>query len=296
MSRISVKPLPGAFGVEVEGVDLARPLDGETERAVMAAFHEGRIMAFRGQTLAFEEFDRFTARFGDQDAHFLDHLRLRGHPAILMLSNVFEDGRPLGVFEGAAFWHTDVAYRDPPNSATIVYALECPSGGCPTHFADMYAAYEDLPQAMKDRLDGLRVIHHYGNRDDMDEDSPQSAERLTAEQKKKVRNVVMPLVRTHHVTGRKALYGVAGSSFHIVDMPDDEALDLLDSLKEHALQPKYLTSYDYAVGDVLAWDTYATLHKATLQKPAAQPEDRRLLWRVSVTGKPKIFRDEPAAA
>ncbi|MBT5414318.1 MAG: TauD/TfdA family dioxygenase [Rhodospirillaceae bacterium] len=295
MSRISVKPMPGAFGVEVEGVDLSRPLDAETERAVMDAFHGGRIMAIRGQKLVFDEFDRFTRRFGDQDAHFLDHLRLLGHPAILMLSNIFEDGKPVGVFEGAAFWHTDVAYRDPPNSATIVYALECPAGGCPTHFADMYAAYDDLPQAVKDRIDGLKVIHHYGNRDDMDEDSPQSAERLTAEQKKKVRNVVMPLVRTHHVTGRKALYGVAGSSFHIVDMPDDEALDLLDSLKEHALQPKYLTAYDYAAGDVVAWDTYATLHKATLQKPATKPEDRRVLWRVSVTGKPQIFRDGPQA-
>jgi len=296
MKRISVKPLPGAFGVEVEGVDLSRPLDGATERVIMDAFHGGQIMVIRGQDLAFEEFDRFTRRFGDQDAHFLDHLRLRGHPAILMLSNIFEEGRPLGVFEGAAFWHTDVAYRDPPNSATIVYALECPAGGCPTHFANMYAAYDDLPQSTKDRIDGMRVIHHYGNRDDMDEDSPYSAERLTAEQKKKVRNVVMPLVRRHHVSGRNALYGVAGSSFHIEGLPDGEAVDLLDTLKEHALQPKYMTSYDYAVRDVAAWDTYATLHKATLQRPATMAETRRVLWRVSVTGRPLIYRDEPAAA
>lgn len=296
MSRMSVKPLPGAFGVEVEGIDLRRPLEPGTERELMAAFHEGRFMVIRNQDLAFEDFDRFTRRFGDQDAHFLDHLRLRGHAAILMLSNVFEDGKPLGVFEGAAFWHTDVAYRDPPNSATIVYSLECPAGGCPTHFADMYAAYNGLAQGIKDRIDGMKVVHHYGNRDDMDEDSPQSAERLTAEQKKKVQNVVMPLVRAHHVTGRKALYGVAGSSFHIVGMPDDEALDLLDELKEHALQPRYLTAYGYAVGDVAAWDTYATLHKATLHKPASRPEERRVLWRVSVTGKPLIYRDESVAA
>jgi len=295
MASFGMRALPGGFGAEIFDIDLAQPLDTDTERALLDAFHQHQVIVVRGQHLAFEQFDALTRCFGAQKPHFLDHLRLHGHPAILLLSNVFDGDRPLGVYEGAAFWHTDVAYEDPPNSATVVYALEVPAGGCPTEFADCIAAYDDLPQATKDRIDDLTVIHHYGNRWDMDEDSPTSAERLTAEQKRRVRNVRMPLVRRHHVTGRKALYGVAGSSFGIVGWPDDEAIDLLDELARHCIQDKYRSSWDYAVGDVAAWDTFATLHKAQVQAPAAGTHDRRMLWRVSVTGKPPVYEDTAAA-
>jgi taurine dioxygenase len=286
---LSIQSLPGVFGVEISGVDLSKPMDDATERELLDAFHAHQVIVVRNQSLQFEEFDRLTRCFGRQDPHFLDHLRMRGHPAILMLSNVFQNGKPIGVFEGAAFWHTDVAYRDPPNSATIVYAIECPRGGCPTHFADTFSAYDALSESMKKRIDDLVALHHYGNRADMDEGSRTSAERLTPEQKKRISNVFHPLVQRHPITGRKSLYGVAGSSFGIVGMPDDEALGLLDELKAHATQPRFVTSYDYSVGDVAAWDTYSTLHMATLQDPATTPETRRLLWRVSVTGKAPIY-------
>ena len=287
---LSVQPLPGPFGVEISGIDLSQPLDHETMREILDVFHRHQVIVMRDQKLAFEDFDAFTKNFGDQRPHFLDHLRMRGHPAILMLSNVFEGDRPTGVYEGAAFWHTDVAYEDPPNSSTIVYALETPDGGCPTEFADCFTAYDDLSQKTKDVIDDMTAVHHYGNRWDMDEDSPTSAERLTPEQKARVANVHMPVVRRHHVTGRKALYGVAGSSFGIIGMPDDEAIDLLDELARHATQAKYRNQWDYAVGDIAAWDTFSTLHKAQVQAPASGETDRRILWRVSVTGKPPLCR------
>ncbi len=287
--EIECRPLPGPFGVELLGLDLSLPMDDDDCRRFLEIFHEHKVIVVRGQDLDFPAFDRLTRCFGHQRPHFLDHLRLRGHPAILMLSNLFEDGRPLGVYEGAAFWHTDVAYEDPPNSATAVYALECPEGGCPTEFADCVAAYDDLPQAMKDRIDDLVVVHHYGNRWDMDENSPTSAEKLTDDQKARVENVHMPMVRRHHVTGRPALYGMAGSSFGIVGWPEDEAIDLLDEMARHCIQDQYRNQWDYGVGDFAAWDTYSTLHKAQVQKPATGEHDRRLLWRVSVTGKPPVF-------
>lgn len=287
---LEIKRLGGGFGAEIHGLDLSQPLDFATEKALIDAFHEHQFVVLREQNLAFEEFDAVTRAFGEQKPHFLDHLRLRGHPAILMLSNVFEDGRPLGVYEGAAFWHTDVAYQDPPNSSTVVYALECPEGGCPTEFANCIAAYDDLPTAMQAKIDDLTVIHHYGNRWDMDEDSPTSAERLTPEQKRAVTNVEMPLVRRHHVTGRKALYGCAGSSFGIVGWPEDEAIGLLDELARHCIQDKYRMAWDYSVGDLAAWDTFATLHKAQVQAPASGERDRRVLWRVSVTGMPRVYQ------
>ena len=286
---LSVQRLPGVFGVEISGLDLSTPMDDDKERELLDLFHEYQVIVVKNQSLEFEEFDQLTRCFGRQDPHFLDHLRMRGHPAILMLSNIFENDKPIGVFEGAAFWHTDVAYRNPPNSATIVYSLECPRGGCPTHFADMFSAYDALPAAMKERIDDMVVLHHYGNRADMDENSRTSAERLTPEQKTRVKNVFHLLVQRQPVTGRKSLYGVAGSSFGIVGMPDDEALELLDELKAHATQPRFVTQYDYGVGDVAAWDTYSTLHMATLHDRATTPETRRLLWRVSVTGKAPTY-------
>jgi hypothetical protein len=153
----------------------------------------------------------------------------------------------------------------------------------------MFSAYDALTASMKERIDDMVVLHHYGNRADMDESSRTSAERLTPEQKKRVTNVFHPLVQRHPITGRKSLYGVAGSSFGIVGMPDDEALELLDELKAHATQPRFVTQYDYGVGDVAAWDTYSTLHMATLHDRATTPETRRLLWRVSVTGKAPTY-------
>ena len=288
--KLETRPLPGPFGVEILGLDLAQPMERETVEALLNLFHQHQIIVLREQKLSFGQYDQVTRHFGGQKPHFLDHLRLNGHPAILMLTNVQENGRPTGVYRGAAFWHTDVAYEDPPNSSTIVYSLEVPRGGCPTEFADCFTAYDDLPQAMKERIAGLRVIHHYGNRWDMDENSKHSAETLTPGQKERVRNVVMPLVRSHHVTGRKALYGVAGSAFGIEGWPEDEGIGLLDELAHHCIQQKYRTQYDYAVGDLAAWDTFSTLHKAQAQEPAHGDTDRRVLWRVSVTGKPPVFQ------
>jgi taurine dioxygenase len=209
-----------------------------------------------------------------------------GHPSILMLSNIYDDGRQLGVYEGACFWHTDVAYETPPNSATIVYSIKTPrDGGAPTYIADMFGAYDSLSESMKRRIDALVVLHHYGNREDTVEGSPTAAERLTAEQKRRVRNTFHPLVMRHPITGRRSLYGVAGSSFGIVGMPDDEAIALLDELKEHATRPEFTTAYDYEPGDIACWDTFSTLHKAPAQKRATMEDKHaRMLWRVSVTG------------
>jgi taurine dioxygenase len=131
---------------------------------------------------------------------------------------------------------------------------------------------------MKRRIEGLVALHHYGNRDDLDERSRTVASVLTEEQKRKVTWVRHPVARPHPVTGRKALYAVSGSSFGIEGMPDDEARDLLDELKLHATQPKYQLSVKYGVGDVVIWDNASLLHSATL----IDPQHPRTLWRITV--------------
>jgi taurine dioxygenase len=287
----STKPLSDQIGVEISGINLSGPLQDEEMRSLLRLFHENGVIVVKDQDLDLEQFHKFGKYFGHAKPHFLDHLRLPGYDSILLLSNIHDNGRPIGVYEGAAFWHTDVAYEDPPNTGTIVFAVQVPESGGRTWFANQYAAYDALPQPMKDRIQDLKVVHHYGNRYDMDENSRTSAEKLTEDQKRNVRNVIMPLVRAHPITGRKALYGVAGSSFHIVGMPDDEALVLLNELAAHATRPEFITSHLYEKGDLAAWDTFCTLHKAELLDPVEDHEDprARLLYRISLVGHSPLF-------
>ena len=293
---VGFKGLPGNFGIEITDIDLGTAGDAEIKE-MLHLFYRHQLAVVKRQDLSFERFDEITKKFGNQHPHFLDHLRMRGHPAILMLSNVYENGRQLGVHEGACFWHTDVAYQDPPNSTTMVYCIQQPRDGCPTHLADCFSAYDALSEGMKNRIDDLVCIHHYGNRDYRDDDSGPNtryeAERMTDSQKRKVKNVYHPLVMRHPITGRKSLYSVAGTSWGIVDMPDDEALGLLRELTEHSLQEQYLTQIDYEPGDFAVWDTFSTLHHATPLE-AVEPDDpnARILWRVSVNGLSPLMSEE----
>ena len=282
--------LNGAFGKEIIGLNLAKVLTDDEIRKVIMAFHESGLIRIRKQKLVLEEFERVAEMFGQIKPHFLDHLRFKGHPGILLLSNILEKGQPIGIYEGAVFWHTDVAYEDPPNTATVVYGKKWPTEGCPTHFTSTYAAYDALTNLEKKKIQSLKVLHHYGNRSDMDENSQFSAEKLTEDQKKKISNVYHPLIKTHPVTKRKALYGIAGSSFGIVGMPENEAINLLDELKIHALKPQFRTTVDIKKGEVVAWDAYCTLHKATPQKIATGENDARLLWRASMVGTAPVLK------
>ncbi len=160
----------------------------------------------------------------------------------------------------------------------MLYSIEVPKVGGDTLFANQYAAYDDLPEAMKQRIESLVGIHHYGNRKVADEMSRTAASPLTDEQKAKMPLITHPIVRPHPVTGRKSLYAVSGSSYGIVGMPEDEACELLDELAAHATQPKYLLELRVRVGDVVIWDNASLLHSATL----TDPDDPRTLWRITV--------------
>jgi taurine dioxygenase len=160
-----------------------------------------------------------------------------------------------------------------------------PRAGGDTLFANQYAAYDGLPDAMKKRLEGLVAMHHYGNRDDLQETSRTAASPLTEEQKGRMRWVRHSVARRHPVTGRTALYAVSGSSFGIEGMPEGEARALLDELKGQATLEKYRFRLTYGVGDVVIWDNASLLHSATL----TDAQDARTLWRITI----KETRREP---
>src|SRR5207302_704178 len=162
--------------------------------------------------------------------------------------------------------------------ATMLYSIDVPKSGGNTLFANQYAAYDDLSDATKKRIEALVAVHHYGNRKEMNEASRIAASPLTAEQKAKMPLITHPIVRAHPVTGRNALYAVSGSSYGIIGMPEDEAVTLLDELAAHSTQPKYVYSLAYRVGDVVIWDNASLLHSATL----TDPDDPRTLWRITI--------------
>jgi taurine dioxygenase len=274
---LSQRPLAPGFGVEVDA-DLSQPLSDAAFAEIERAFYDNQVLALRAQKLTPAQFVAFARRLGPPQPHVIDQFHHPEDPNILILSNVKVDGRPTGLQDAGSYFHTDYSYLQVPARATTLYSRVVPRVGGDTLFANQQAAYDDLPDAMKKRIEPLLGIHHYGNRNDQDESSRTVASVLTDEQKAKMPVITHRIARPHPVTGRKSLYAVSGSSFGIVGMPDDEAGDLLDELAAHSTQPKYRLSFKYGVGDVVVWDNASLLHSATL----IDPNDARTLWRITM--------------
>ena len=247
-------------------------------REVWDAFFASQVLVFRGQKFDAGGFLRFALQFGSPEPHVIDQFHHPEHADILILSNVQKDGQPTGRADAGTYFHTDYSYLDVPARATTLYSIQVPKVGGDTLFANQYAAYDGLAQSMKDSIENLVALHHYGNRDDLDKSSRTVASVLSAEQEQKMAWVRHKVARKHPVTGRTALYAVSGSSFAIEGMPDDEARDLLDELKRHSTQEKYQYRLKYGVGDVVIWDNASLLHSATL----IDPNDPRTLWRITI--------------
>jgi taurine dioxygenase len=268
---MELRRLSDGFGAEADTI----PRDF---REVWDAFFASQVLVFRQQKFDPDQFLAFAKQFGRPEPHVIDQFHHPAHADILILSNVQKDGQPVGLADAGTYFHTDYSYLDVPARATTLYSIQVPKVGGDTLFANQYAAYDDLPSAMKKRLENLVALHHYGNRDDLDKSSRTVASALSEEQEQKMAWVRHKVARKHPVTGRTALYAVSGSSFGIEGMPRDEAVDLLDELKAHATQEKYRCRLKYGVGDVVIWDNASLLHSATL----IDPNDPRTLWRITI--------------
>lgn len=275
---IEFKPLCAGFGVEAEGIDISQPLSDATFAELERAFYAGHLLVLRGQSLSPAQFIAFARRFGPPQPHVIDQFHHPDEPNILILSNVEKDGRPTGLQDAGSYFHTDYSYLAVPARATTLYSIQVPQVGGDTLFADQQAAWDELPQSMKDLVEPLHAVHHYGNRQDTDDASRTAASPLSLAQKARMPLITHRIARPHPVTGRTALYAVSGSSFGIAGMPDDEARDLLDLLAAHATQAKYRYRLAYGVGDVVVWDNAALLHAATL----IDPSHARTLWRITL--------------
>jgi taurine dioxygenase len=283
-SQVEVVGSGGPAGAEIRGVDLARPLDDATFRAIEDALHQYVVICFRDQKITPEQQLAFSRRFGTLEIHVLKQYLLPQFPEILVLANIRnERGEFIGLPDGGRTWHTDTSYRARPSRASVLYAHEIPhdEAGRPlgdTLWSNTAAAYDALPETLKRRLDGLQAIHQYGSRARL-ADSPRA--KLTDEQRAATPEVRHPVVRTHGRTGRKALYVFEGECVGIEGMPDDEAIALIRRLHEHCLQPQFIYRHRWRVGDVVMWDNCQSLHYAVGDYALPQ---RRLLHRTTIEG------------
>src|SRR5258706_685889 len=272
------RKLGEGFGLEARGIDLAQPLSDDAFRPLWNAFCGGQVLVIRAQKLTAAQFLSFARRFGRPEPHVIDQFHHPEHADILILSNRKKDGQPVGLADAGTYFHTDYSYLEVPARCTMLYSIEVPRKGGDTLFADQYAAYDDLPAEFKEEIAGLVTLDHYGNRDDLNKASRTVASVLNDEQENKMSWVKHRVARAHPITGRTALYSVSGSSFGIEGVPEDEAVALLDELKDHATQEKYQLRLKYGVGDVVIWDNASLLHSATL----IDPDDPRTLWRITI--------------
>lgn len=251
-------PLSEKLGVEILGVDLSS-IDDDTFAQVKALFDEHGVILMRGQSLTPQQLRHFGSLFGPLETHTLLQYTLPEVPEIYVLSNLTEDGKPLGAHNEGIGWHTDLSYKERPVMATMLYGIICPPEGGDTLFADMSAAYDALPQEKKDQLDSLRIHHSYHRF------MAARADRapLTEEQKAKTPDVLHPLVRTHPATGRKSLFIGTGTVFGIEGMPNPEGKALVDELVDYAVSEPFLLAHKWTVGDVVMWDNRRTLHTGT---------------------------------
>lgn len=279
---MDVRRLGPSMGAEIIGVDLNR-LDDAGFTRIREAFLNHQVIAIRDQALGPAAQIAFSRRFGSLEDQLNAHYTVEGHPEVLVLSNDVRDGKPVGLIDGGDFWHSDSSHRDRPSMATLLYAVRNPKQGGDTEFANMYAAYEALPDDLKRQIGGLKGIHAVSKlRNKRVTVSPRRPDgKDFYERQKSIPDQVWPLVRTHPVTGRKALYVSPRFTVGIQRMAEAEADAVLDRLFAHQIRREFVYRHKWRDGDLVMWDNRCVIHQAT---GGFTYPDVRTMYRTVVAG------------
>jgi taurine dioxygenase len=271
---IEVRRLGKQIGAEIVGVDVKK-LDDAGFAQIYRAWLDANVVVVPGQELAIPDFLHYSRRFGIVVPHPSKSTRHPDYPEITQLGvNKFDAAGKLDIAiyrRGAEGWHTDGAYDQEPFKATQLYALAVPSRGGNTMFASMYAAYDGLPQLLKEKLEGRIGAFTYGGR--------RKATALLNAEDRDWTPVFHPIVRTHPETGRKALYFDPGKILRIEGLEPAESDAVIDELTARMIQPDGEYHHQWRKGDIVIWDNRCSYHKAAGDYP---PEEDRIHWRVSI--------------
>ena len=272
--QMEVRPISGALGAEIFGVDFAAGVDSETFGCIRTTFHEHGVIVIRDQDLTPEQHVAAARRFGDINVNRF-FTPVDGHPEVAEVRKEPHQRRNIG-----NKWHTDHSYDDAPALGSMIYALQVPPAGGDTMFANMSLAFETLSGGMKDMLSKLEAVHSsrhvFGPGYKA---NPDVADRFRNPEQA-VQDAVHPVVIRHPDTGRKVLYVNPTFTVRFNGWTEEESRPLLDYLYEHASRPEFTCRVEWRKGSLGLWDNRATWHLALNDYPG----HRRLMHRVTIEG------------
>lgn len=280
----TIKPTGETLGATVTDIDLSRPLRDPDFATIIAALGKHGVLRFPDQQLDAPTLRDFAQHFGSLQASVTGKLGVPGMPEVGILSNVLENGEPIGLADAGQDWHTDMTYNKTVGFANVLYAVKVPRRDGKvlgaTQFANMHAAYEDLDPALKEALKDATATHDFNKFWEAMRQRPGSIRpALTDEQLAKRPPSVHPVFLKHPITGRQVLYCNPGYAIRINELDRAESDRILQILFDHQLQSQYIYTHTWAERDVLMWDHIGTLHNAI---PDYRPEEPRLMMRCQV--------------
>ena len=287
MAEIKITHETGPIGATITGLDLGSDMSEGEFKTVRETVNARAVVVIRDQVaLPSERLVTFARLFGTPQVNVRADANNEANPEVFWVSNVHENGKPLGSHDAGRYWHSDLCYLEKPSDVTLLHALEVPakdgvSYGA-TEFISATAAYDSLSDDLKEKIAGVtarngyrfmwnRKAHEFGKRPVLSD----------AELKKFPEDAVHPIVRTHPRTGRKCLYVCDGYTHAIDGWTEDESRETLDGLFAHLLDPGFRYRHEWRVGDLLIWDNCAVQHKANFDYP---PELRRRMQRCTIEG------------
>ena len=260
MSKIEITKFDTALGATVSGIQLGKAQDAEIE-TIKQALDDNLVLVLHDQTMTDDELVATSAKFGKLDIPGVNPTGKpfhAAHPEINVISNIMVDGQPAGnLGAGEAVWHADMTYKDDPPRAAVLYALEIPPAGGSTYFANMYAAYDALPDDLKEAIDGRTAIH----------DASHNSAGILRKGYDEITDVREtpgarhPLARTNPINGKRALFLGRRPRSYVPGMSVADSDALLDRLWAHATQEQFVYRHDWKVGDVLMWSNLEVLHR-----------------------------------
>jgi taurine dioxygenase len=281
-TMIEVIRLGQHVGAEIRGLDLRNEIDPPTAAALYAAWLQHHVLVIRGQTLSADDQRRFTNLFGEiQPPRSRPGQRDPNNP-VMWIANATIDGQRGELPEGDMQFHADQCYYENPAKGAVLYAIEIPSRGGNTLFSSCHAAYEGLPQDLRDRVDRMQVLFLY--------DYEKNANRKAPTDWADAPRYTHPAVIVHPETGRRSLLVNRLMADSVVGLPRSESDALIERLCQATERPEHIYEHVWRVGDIVIWDNRCTLHARTDFDPA----ERRVLRRMALRGERPIAAEQAA--
>jgi taurine dioxygenase len=280
----TIEPTGRVLGATVRGLDLSRPLSEADFATILVALGRHGVLHFPQQRLEATALRDFSQRFGHIQATLSGRHHEPGMPEVGILSNIIENGEPIGITDAGQDWHTDMSYNETIGFLNVLYAVKVPRRDGQvlgaTLFVNTQAAYEDLSAELKAHLENKTATHDFNKFWENMRRRPGSLrDPLSPEQRRRRPPSVHPVFLTHPITRRTVLYCNPGYAIRINELDEAESERVLATLFEHQLQPKYQYMHRWTEGDVLVWDHIGTLHNAI---PDYDPDEHRLMKRCQV--------------